>query len=271
MCQAIAETPARGSCTIVVPCYNEAVRLQIDRFTEFLSKDSGVRFLFVNDGSSDHTLTVLQRLAKSNPDRIAVLNQETNLGKAESVRTGMLFAARESSIIGFWDADLATPLEALPELLSHLLNDPVLEMVFGSRVRLLGRQVNRHPVRHYLGRVFASMVSILLRLPIYDTQCGAKLFRVSDDLLQVLAQPFETRWIFDVEIIARFMTLHRTERDYGKVSIYECPLRQWNDIAGSKVQHTDFLISIWDLMTIGIKFYHQDAFAKGHISKSNKE
>lgn len=242
-------------CTIVVPCYNEASRLKVDSFVEFLMSEPGVRFLFVNDGSSDDTLIVLRKLSMANSDRILVVDQQPNAGKAEAVRKGMLLAAEGSAYVGFWDADLATPLQALPELLSLLCHDPTLEMVFGARVRLLGRHIVRRPVRHYLGRIFASMVSILLRLPIYDTQCGAKLFRVSGDLIQVLEKPFETRWIFDVEIIARFLALHRGDPEYGKRAIYEFPLRQWEDIAGSKVKPHDFIISFWDLVRIGIKYY----------------
>ncbi len=127
-------------------------------------------------------------------------------------------------------------------------------MVFGARVRLLGRKIERRPIRHYLGRVFASLASMVLQLPIYDTQCGAKLFRVTPDLLEVLDLPFESRWIFDVEIIARFLTLHRMDTDFGKRAIYESPLHQWEDVAGSKVKMFDFVTSFWELIRIRFKY-----------------
>jgi dolichyl-phosphate beta-glucosyltransferase len=244
---------SRAWCTVVVPCYNEAARLQTDRFIDFLNSTSGVRFIFVNDGSSDDTLKILQMLAVKDSERMLVLNLQPNSGKAEAVRAGMLLAASGSIVVGFWDADLATPLNALPELLSQLQRDPLLEMVFGARVRLLGRKIERRPIRHYLGRVFASVAS-MLQLPIYDTQCGAKLFRVTPDLLQVLDQPFESRWIFDVEIIARFLTLHSMDPNFGKRAIYESPLHRWEDVAGSKVRMLDFVISFWELVRIRAKY-----------------
>ena len=127
-------------------------------------------------------------------------------------------------ITGFWDADLATPLEQIVDLAAVLLADPKLLMVFGARVRLLGRNIQRQPVRHYLGRCFATTASTLLRLPIYDTQCGAKLFRITPELGVVLADPFQSRWIFDVELLARFMARHRGAPDAVRDRIYEYPL-----------------------------------------------
>ena len=54
---------------------------------------------------------------------------------------------------------------------------------------------------YYLGRLFATLASTLLDVRIYDTQCGAKIFRSTDDLKIVLSKPFLSSWIFDVELI----------------------------------------------------------------------
>jgi hypothetical protein len=121
-------------------------------------------------------------------------------------------------------------------------------MVFGSRVKLLGRRIVRKPHRHYLGRIFATVVSNVLRLPVYDTQCGAKLFRRTSQLAVVLQNPFRSRWIFDVEILARF--IHTCGIEYVKNSVYEYPLAEWCDIGGSKVKPGDFLKALGDLLRI---------------------
>lgn len=245
-------TAPAARCVVVVPCYNEAARLQPLRFSEFLAQDERVDFLLVNDGSKDATLSVLETLRKKHPDRIRVLDKQPNGGKAEAVRAGMLAAivGEGVAVTGFWDADLATPLDVIPQLLNKLMEDPGRQMIFGSRVRLLGHAIHRKPLRHYLGRCFATAVSIILALPIYDTQCGAKLFRVTPEFKSILASPFQSRWIFDVEIIARFMAIHNKDASFADEAIYENPLPRWEDVAGSKVGPLDFFTAFYELMRI---------------------
>jgi hypothetical protein len=174
------------------------------------------------------------------------------MGKGEAVRRGLLVALQtEATYVGFWDADLATPLESIAELQQVLEDRAEIEMVFGARVKLLGRTIERRTSRHYFGRVFATAVSLMLRMPVYDTQCGAKLFRVTDDLRRLLAEPFVSRWIFDVEIIARLARLRRgMDRSAPEAVIYEYPLREWRDVSGSKVNSMAFFRAAVDLMRI---------------------
>jgi dolichyl-phosphate beta-glucosyltransferase len=251
-------------CTVVVPCYNEAARLPTGQFAEFLGQGYPIRFLFVNDGSKDGTLAILENFAASYPEQVEVLNKPVNQGKAEAVRDGMLQAVQTqgSRYIGFWDADLATPLNAIPDLLQKLTEDPSLEMIFGSRVRLLGREIHRKAVRHYLGRIFATVVSVLLRLAVYDTQCGAKLFRVTPGLSTILNQRFLSRWVFDVEILARFLALHNKDVEYAHRVIYEYPLDKWEDVEGSKVRPSDFLRAFADLLKIYRQYLRPRAIQK---------
>ena len=243
---------AQAHCIIVVPCYNEAERLRGDEFLAFTRIDPRIHFLFVNDGSSDATLPMLQQLCDGNDPALRLLDKPKNGGKAEAVRDGFNAALRSNQpqleYIGFWDADLATPLETIPHLLAKLRRDTHLHMVFGSRVRLLGRAIHRKLVRHYLGRLFATFASITLGLPIYDTQCGAKIFRVSPTLVEAMTGPFVSRWIFDVEIVARYLRLKG--RRFCSETIFEYPLHAWHDVGGSKVRPSDFFLAIADLARI---------------------
>src|SRR5437867_1409968 len=155
---------------------------------------------------------------------------------------------RPPDFVGFWDADLATPLSELPSFVDVLARNQKTQMVFGARVRLLGRDISRRPSRHYVGRVGATLISSSLGLAVYDTQCGAKLFRATETLRDVFATPFLSRWIFDVEIIARFV--QRWGRDHVAHALYEYPVTQWHDVKGSKVKSRDFVRALSDLWRI---------------------
>jgi dolichyl-phosphate beta-glucosyltransferase len=243
---------------IVVPCYNEELRLPVDEFLRFLS-ESQVRLVFVDDGSRDKTLDRLESLRKGREDRVFVLRSPANQGKAEAVRMGMNFALdalapeQHASYVGYWDADLATPLDAIPKFMAVFADRPDLDMVFGSRVKLLGRHVHRKTSRHYLGRVFATVVSVMLRLPIYDTQCGAKIFRVRPDTGSLTAEPFRTRWVFDVELLARYIGQLGSPK-LAAQRIYEYPLDSWEDVGGSKVKPFDFFVAFRDVVRIYWKY-----------------
>jgi dolichyl-phosphate beta-glucosyltransferase len=120
---------------------------------------------------------------------------------------------------------------------------------------LLGRAIERNPIRHYLGRMFATVASLVLDLAVYDTQCGAKLFRASAEAEALFAEPFLVNWTFDVELIARVQA-HRLRAGLTSASdsIYELPLDEWHDVAGSKVHATDFLMALLEMGRIHAKY-----------------
>jgi dolichyl-phosphate beta-glucosyltransferase len=241
---------------IAVPCYNEARRLDALSFRQFFSGHPNVRIVFMDDGSRDNTRQMLDRICEGWQNCTAILGDHSNRGKAEAVRTGVEYALRcfEPEIVGYWDADLATPLGTVDNFLKVFQANPDVLMVFGARVKLLGRHVERSPVRHYLGRVFATVVSNVLRLPIYDTQCGAKLFRVDAAARSAFATPFLSKWVFDVEILARYLKFFNYDRGRLGQVIYEYPLEQWVDVAGSKVHAGDFLTAFLDILHIKRKY-----------------
>lgn len=240
------------SCTIVIPCYNEERRFPLADFTEYVRAHPGIRFLLVNDGSRDNTIEVLRQARQGCEDRVDILDQKVNGGKAEAVRAGMVAAMDRPGceIAGFWDADMATPLAQIEDLAGTLAGRPEILMVFGSRVKLLGRDIQRRAIRHYLGRTFATVVSIVLRLPIYDTQCGAKMFRVTDETRRLFAERFGSRWVFDVEILARFIQGRGYDIASVEKAIYEYPLPVWRDVAGSRVKPSDFVRAFFEVLAI---------------------
>jgi glycosyltransferase involved in cell wall biosynthesis len=244
-----ALTPPR--LRLVVPCYNEAARLDRDAFLAFARSSPDTRILFVDDGSTDATLQVLRDLEAGGCGRIEVLALPHNQGKAEAVRQGMLAAFDAgASFFGFWDADLATPLNAAALFLALLDERPGINLVTGARVKLLGRDVRRRGGRHYLGRVYATAASLALGLAVYDTQCGAKVFRDVSAVRRCFAGAFRSSWVFDVEILARYVEAVGRER--AEASIYEFPLPVWIDVPGSKVRLKDGITAIRDLARIWV-------------------
>ena len=121
----------------------------------------------------------------------------------------------------------------------------------GSRVALLGRQIRRSWKRHLLGRTFATAASLVLGLTVYDTQCGAKLFRVTRQTAALFDRPFRARWIFDVELLARMISTAGNDGDLSiEELIYEYPLERWEDVAGSRLKSHDFFVAVTDLAAI---------------------
>ncbi len=237
---------------VVVPCYNESARLNMRAIQDYGRQDGGAELLFVNDGSRDETLELLNHLRGNNPQRFSVLNLETNRGKAEAVRRGILEALQSApDYVGYWDADLATPLADIDAFRRVLDDQTSIELVMGTRMRLLGHRIDRRPLRYWLGRLFANTASLALGVRVFDTQCGAKLFRVTSETEQVFAQPFRTRWIFDVEIFARIVHARRgtTRLPFDQIA-YELPLDSWCDVAGSSVKGRDFVKAVGELARI---------------------
>jgi dolichyl-phosphate beta-glucosyltransferase len=249
-------TPDDG-VRIIVPCYNEAARLDADAFVRSTRERPGISFCFVDDGSTDDTVQVMRRIQAASPSSVHLLHLNRNRGKAEAVRLGMVEALSDPAVryVGYWDADLATPLDAIPLFVERLDGDPRLFLVTGARVQLLGRTISRSTMRHYTGRAFATAVSIALRLPVYDTQCGAKLWRVGPVARAVWSEPFRSRWIFDVELLARAIRHERVVTGAGvEQRIFELPLPRWIDVRGSKLRARDYARAAWDVAGIYFRY-----------------
>lgn len=234
---------------IVVPCYNEATRLPHQEFAACLTEHPELHFCFVDDGSSDGTMDVLGSLARAFPQQTTVLGLGRNRGKGEAVRAGVLnlCASRRFDYVGYWDADLAIPLYEVPRFIDLAARAGRVRFICGSRIRRIGALVERRWYRHYAGRFFATAASLLLHLPIYDTQCGAKLIEAGL-ARRIFDEPFLSRWLFDVELLARTIRLLRYEEAHQ--AIFEIPLVEWQDKGASKVSIVSFLRAPWELIRI---------------------
>lgn len=236
---------------LIIPCYNEEKRLDRKAFEHYFKQHPEVAFLFVNDGSKDKTLPLLQELAGSF-SQVSYLDLAQNAGKAQAVRAGVLQAVEQGHThVGYLDADLATPLQEIGHLMNGLLSKKQFKMVMGSRLKRLGAQIERKFSRHLLGRVFATFASLSLDLKVYDTQCGAKLFE-STVAGEIFKQPFLSYWIFDVELLFRLKLTQEFARNPD--CILELPLNVWQDKAGSKLRAFDFFKAPWELLQMLFRY-----------------
>ncbi len=233
---------------IVVPCFNEASRLDA---AELLRLAETVDVWLVDDGSTDDTRSVSERIAAASGGRIEARSNARNSGKAETVRTGMLDACRAgAAVTGFLDADLATPVDGMRSVLAELDRSGAAA-VTAARVALSGRDIQRDAARHYTGRVFSTIASLAIGAPYYDTQCGAKAFRNTPALVAALSEPFVSRWAFDVELLGRLIAGAPGVAPIPAHELVEYPLQTWHDIAGSKLTLAASFTSLLQLFRIG--------------------
>jgi len=236
---------------IVIPCYNEEKNFLIEKYISFIEKNKDVHICFVNDGATDNTLQVLNNIKVTAPEQITVLSNEKNLGKAESVRNGMQYINDNvnSKFCAYLDSDLATSLEECSSLTEYLTHD--IEFCFGSRILKVGSNIERKKFRFITGRFVATLISIVLSIKVYDTQCGCKLF-TKDLSSELFKTPFISKWLFDVELFFRFFDFAGREKAIS--SMKEIPLNEWIDRGDSKVKVTYFPFIFRDLIKIKQKY-----------------
>lgn len=225
----------------VVPCYNEEKKIALTAYQNFLRSNPEVQICFVNDGSTDNTLKRLETLQAKFADRVFVISNPKNLGKAEAVRNGILFSNKnlEFNYIAYLDADLSTSLEECKSLTTYLTDD--INFVFGSRIMKIGSVIERRQHRFLIGRAIATVISSVLKLKVYDTQCGCKVF-TKELSTHVFKEPFISKWLFDVEIFNRIIDFYGRENVLN--NMLEIPLKRWVDVGDSKVK-TSYFLRLW--------------------------
>ncbi|WP_299521696.1 glycosyltransferase [uncultured Lutibacter sp.] len=240
---------------IVIPCYNEEKRLDKERMFSFLKLNKNVLICYVNDGSSDNTIGVLNDIKENYPNNVEAISITANVGKAEAVRTGILHCNThfKHPKIAYLDADLATTLEECYEISELVENETIF--AFGSRIKKIDTNIQRKGYRFLIGRIIATFISRQLNLGVYDTQCGCKIFK-TDLSEKIFTEKFISKWLFDVELFHRIIKIYGEEK-MCKIS-KEVPLKSWIDYDDSKVKMTYFF-KLW------LDLYH----IKKHYSQLN--
>lgn len=238
---------------IIIPCYNEAKRLNKSKFIDFLNRSPQVGLVFVDDGSKDSTLEILKQIETECCQQVKLLRVQANKGKAAAVSAGIHYAFNQVSFrkIAYLDADLSTSLEECLSI-SNLVEGEI-QFAFGSRILKIDNVIKRKWVRFLLGRFIATIISKTLDLTVYDTQCGCKIVEAS--LAQKLFEkPFISKWLFDVELFHRLKVIY--DKEYIPKHVKEIPLKAWIDSKDSKVRFGYFFRLWFDLYTI-TRFYRK--------------
>lgn len=216
---------SQPSVGIVVPAYNEAVRLPktLARLNEYLGAQSyDWKVVVISDGSTDDTVAIVQDFATKHP-QFSVVASTPNRGKGYVIRLGMTTV--DADLLLFSDADLAAPIEEIEKLLPKISEG--YAVAIGSRPLKESRLEIRQPkFREYAGRAFNKAVQMLAIKGIHDTQCGFKLFTrecAQDVFKRCTLDGFS--YDFEALMIAR---------DLG-YRIAEVPIR-WAHQEGSKVR-----------------------------------
>ncbi|HET6598148.1 MAG TPA: dolichyl-phosphate beta-glucosyltransferase [Anaerolineales bacterium] len=183
--------------SIVIPAYNEENRLPhtLEQVFHFLEKQPfSSEILVVENGSNDRTFEIAQEYA-SRLANVHVLHSEQR-GKGLAIQRGVMVAAGE--YVFMCDADLSMPVEEIQKFIPPQLQN--VDIAIASREASGSVRYNEPYYRHFTGRVFNTLIRLLVLPGLQDTQCGFKCIRaqVARDIF-----PYQTLtgWAFDVELL----------------------------------------------------------------------
>ena len=237
------------AAAIIVPCFNEEFRFPKAYWKKILQDGDNIKWVFVDDGSTDNTYKMLKEVFNGTSAQVVRLSQ--NVGKGNAIRIGfqrVLDQESEISVLGFIDSDGAFKKDEIfriVDLMFEKWNDSIkkpMDAIIASRVALSGRRISRKTSRHYLGRIIATFITNKWTDSPYDTQCGFKLFSNSEAFTKSIKTEFKTRWFVDIEILTRLAILKK-----GNLSIWEEPLFFWKDVGESKIKKKHVLSILHDL------------------------
>jgi dolichyl-phosphate beta-glucosyltransferase len=190
--------PGLDAVTVVLPVYNEqaCIAQTFDRVVAFARQHPSYTFLFVNDGSTDHTREILaDRLKIAQMPQLQMLSYFPRAGKGFAIKTGMDYA--EGDYLCYLDSDLAYSLEHLGALVECL---EAQDMAIGSRSLVASNPAVLHWSRRLAGKMYNWMSRAALGLGYRDMQAGLKGFR-RDVAKELFAQQSLMGFSFDVELI----------------------------------------------------------------------
>ena len=221
--------------SIVIPAYNEESRLpdSLEQLIRFLGKQTFTsEIVVVENGSQDRTYALAQEFAKKH-EYVRVI-QNDRRGKGRAILRGVQEARGE--YIFMCDADLSLPVEEISKFLPPQLQN--VDIAIASREAPGSVRYNEPYYRHITGRVFNTLIRLLVLPTLQDTQCGFKCIR-ADVARDIFPYQTLTGWAFDVELlyIARHhgyriveIPIHWYFNADSKISVFRDSLRMFLDL-----------------------------------------
>ncbi|MEM2115417.1 MAG: glycosyltransferase [Candidatus Woesearchaeota archaeon] len=222
-----------------MPTYNESMHVKntIKELSRFYNKEKGKRnitILFILDGCSDNTETLLLHESKQNQLPIEIIKREKNFGKGYTVKQGIMHVKTELVLVS--DFDLSTPIEEFYKLEKYICH---YDIVIGSRW-IKTDEVKNKPDRKVLSYLSIIIINLFLNLGVRDSQCGFKLFKTKT-AKKIFEKITINRFGYDFELlkIAKI----------NNINYFEVPVI-WNYKPGSKVNYKSYIKTFRELLSV---------------------
>lgn len=208
---------------VLIPYYNESYRIDQKRVEEIIGL-SEFGILFIDDGSTDNSSLILHDCTQD-VQNVTFLKLETNVGKANALRSGLLWAySNRYDFAITLDFDNSQNLKEIKSILNQVETFKDFDIASWARVNLASNNVNRTQYRLWISRILVTISFLLSGIPLYDPQSPTKVYKLTSKLFELIEMKFETRWFFDVELFMRSKKNSPSEIRYK-----EDVLNFWND------------------------------------------
>ena len=228
---------------LVIPVFNEAQRIDF----EFFSAIKNINFdqiIFVDDGSTDLSFQIINDFFVDDP-RVEWIHNSSNLGKAESLRLGILKASIKSPVIvvitdadgAISHVDITKIVTTTRRMIDNSLSKIEVLLISGARVNLAGWQIERNVLRQWIVRIVATVVALVCKTSMYDTQSPLKALYFSNASgSTILFERFKTKWFYEAELVMRINNIGTVTDNPIHSAIHEFPLTYFRDVPGGKLR-----------------------------------
>ncbi len=254
--------------SIIIPAYNEEERIgktleEYSKYFNSLNKNNAIDYeiIVVINGTTDNTEKVVIDCEKLN-NKIKHLNFKKG-GKGFAILEGFKYVSEKNKgLVGFVDADMATPPEEFYKLVTSIGN---YNGVIASR-GLRESEVKTSLSRKLTNRGFNLVVKLILFLPFSDTQCGAKIFDHKAINFLIKNMSF-TQWAFDIEMLyillknnfkIKEIPTRWFDKQGSKINLTKVPIKMFLSVVRLRLMHSPlkFVVKLYDRMPEKLKVHH---------------